>query len=91
MKTEKVYYSDVNCRMASAKVLEILPCKDNSDSILLVLDRTIFFPTGGGQSCDLGEISGLKVTDVTESGEVIFHKISLVSVITVNKIIVFST
>ena len=77
MKTEKVYYSDVNCKVASAKVLEILPCKDNSNSILLVLDRTIFFPTGGGQSCDLGEISGLKVTDVTESGEVIYHKISL--------------
>ena len=77
MKTEKVYYSDVNCKVASAKVLEILPCKDNSNSILLVLDRTIFFPTGGGQSCDLGEISGLKVTDVTESGEIIYHKISL--------------
>lgn len=86
MKTEKVYYSDVNCRLASAKVLEILPCKDNSDSILLVLDRTIFFPTGGGQSCDLGEISGLKVTDVTESGEVIYHKISLEGNSDINKL-----
>lgn len=77
MKTKKVYYDDVNLRESTAKVLEILPCKDNPSDVLIVLDETIFFPTGGGQSCDLGTINNLPVTDVSEKEEVIYHRISL--------------
>ena len=65
MKTKKVYYDDVNLRESTAKVLEILSCKDNPSDVLIVLDETIFFPTGGGQSCDLGTINNLPVTDVS--------------------------
>lgn len=32
----------------------------------VTLDKTIFFPTGGGQSCDKGTIAGFKVLDVYE-------------------------
>ena len=38
----------------------------NDGKVALTLDRTIFFPTGGGQSCDRGTIAGFKVTDVYE-------------------------
>lgn len=34
---------------------------------------TIFFPEGGGQSCDLGTINDLQVTDVQEEGDTIYH------------------
>ena len=77
MKTKKVYYDDVNLRETTAKVLEILPYKDSADDVLIVLDETIFFPTGGGQSCDLGTITGFSVTDVSEKEEIIYHRISL--------------
>ena len=35
----------------------------------VVLDRTLFYPTGGGQPCDLGVLEGPTVT-VTESSAV---------------------
>ena len=49
---------------------------EDSD-LLVTLDQTIFFPGGGGQSCDLGTIDGIPVTEVfeDENGEV-WHKVS---------------
>lgn len=38
-----------------------------------VLDRTLFFPTAGGQCCDAGTINGLPVLDVTEENGEILH------------------
>ncbi len=43
----------------------------------VVLDRTLFFPEEGGQSCDMGEIEGFEVVDVRISGGIITHKIRL--------------
>lgn len=79
MKTEKVYYTEVYLKNLIARVTEVLPCTDSESEILLVLDRTIFFPEGGGQSCDLGVINNFKVTYVYESDNVIYHKVSLAS------------
>jgi misacylated tRNA(Ala) deacylase len=47
----------------------------------VVLDRTRFYPTGGGQPCDLGTLqradgSTLAVTDVSKSGDAVFHRIA---------------
>ncbi|MFH1285441.1 MAG: alanine--tRNA ligase [Candidatus Micrarchaeota archaeon] len=39
----------------------------------LVLDKTLFYPEGGGQAADLGEIDGKKVKDVQKVKGVIFH------------------
>ena len=48
--------------------------KDNSkNTSCLVLDSTIFFPTGGGQSCDLGTINGVEVIDVFEKENIVYH------------------
>ncbi|MBR3211673.1 MAG: hypothetical protein IKF70_01065 [Firmicutes bacterium] len=36
---------------------------------MVVPDRTVFFPTGGGQSCDLGTVNGFPVIGVYEDGD----------------------
>ena len=55
--TRKLYYEDAYLKEAKAKVLEI---RENA----LLLDQTIFYPTGGGQPHDRGTISGVEVLDV---------------------------
>ena len=47
------------------------------DGLILTLDQTIFFPEGGGQSCDLGTIAGYPVSDVSEHDGEIYHKIEI--------------
>ena len=77
MKTKKVYYAEVYLKNLTAKVIETLPCPGEADSILVVLDQTIFFPEGGGQSCDIGTINDCPVTHVSETKDSIYHKLSL--------------
>ena len=77
MKTERVYYTEVYLKNLRSKVMEVLPCPDDKDSILLILDSTIFFPEGGGQSSDLGTINDYPVTHVFESKDEIYHKVFL--------------
>lgn len=72
MKTIKLFQSDVYKRSTEAIVSNI----DRNvahNSISIVLDQTIFFPTGGGQSCDLGTINGIKVVDVFEKDNTLYH------------------
>ena len=72
MKTIKLFQSDVYKRSTEAIVSNI----DRNvahNSISIVLDQTVFFPTGGGQSCDLGTINGIKVLDVFEKDDTLYH------------------
>ncbi len=39
----------------------------------VALDRTCFYPTGGGQPCDLGTLGGLPVLDVYERDGRVWH------------------
>ena len=41
----------------------------------VVLDRTAFYPTGGGQPCDLGSLGGYPILDVLEEGDLVVHRI----------------
>ncbi len=41
----------------------------------IVLDRTLFYPEGGGQKNDTGEIEGLKVVDVQKQGDTVLHHV----------------
>lgn len=59
--TERLYYDDSYIREFSATVLEHLTVNEHP---ALVLDRTYFYPTGGGQPHDTGEIDGTQVLDV---------------------------
>lgn len=46
------------------------------DGNVILLDQTVFFPTGGGQSCDLGTIGGMEVIEVFEEGDDVFHRLA---------------
>lgn len=70
MSTIKLFREDVYLREITAKVMEFLP-----ETGAVRLDRTVFFPGGGGQSCDRGTIGGFSIKDSYEDGEDVFHLI----------------
>lgn len=53
MTTRKIYQDDVYCRELPARLVSIT---NTEKGVALVLNQTIFFPTGGGQPCDVGRI-----------------------------------
>ncbi|MBD3262414.1 MAG: alanine--tRNA ligase [Candidatus Altiarchaeales archaeon] len=67
-ETLKGFYEDQHRLDFSAKIIGVF----NSH---VVLDKTYFYPTGGGQETDTGFISGRKVLDVVKQGNVILHKV----------------
>lgn len=67
--TERLYYSDSYLREFSARVVR----KTDRG---VVLDRTAFYPAGGGQPCDLGTLNGIPVTDVAEEGDDVVHAVA---------------
>ncbi len=70
MKTERLYYSDSYVKEFEALVIS---CEKIEKGYKVVLDKTAFFPEGGGQKADTGFIGAAKVTDVQESDEIIYH------------------
>jgi alanyl-tRNA synthetase len=68
--TEKLYYSDVFCRSFTAQVSD---CQPAGDRWAVVLDRTAFYPEGGGQPWDTGVLGGQAVTEVQERDGDIVH------------------
>lgn len=51
----------------------VLDCIKAEDAFAIELDRTAFFPEGGGQSADEGELGGLQVKDVRIKDGKILH------------------
>ena len=49
METAKLYYEDSRLREFDARVLE---CRQEGQRWLVTLDRTAFYPEGGGQAGD---------------------------------------
>lgn len=72
--TEKLFYKDPYLTVFEASVNSCERLPDTGFAV--VLDRTAFFPTGGGQPHDDGTIDGKQVLDVYEKGSVIFHVVS---------------
>ncbi|MBR5137743.1 MAG: hypothetical protein IKV30_06975 [Clostridia bacterium] len=71
--SEKLYYRDSHIKDFSATVLD---CVEAEGAWLVELDRTAFFPEGGGQYSDTGVIDGVSVSDVQEEGDTIWHKVA---------------
>jgi alanyl-tRNA synthetase len=67
--TRLLYYQDESIRHFHAKVLSVVEGK------YIILDQTAFYPRGGGQEPDTGEIEGSKVVEVTKQADVVVHKI----------------
>jgi alanyl-tRNA synthetase len=77
--TRRLYYEDSFLKEFTARVVycEVLP-PDVKGGIPgtawgLMLDRTAFYPTSGGQPHDLGKIGDANLLDVRDEGEEILH------------------
>lgn len=70
MIVEKLYYKNQYLIEFEAKVIEVTKVKDRYH---IVLDKTAFFPGGGGQQCDLGIVGDKEVIDVYEKDNLIYH------------------
>lgn len=70
MKTELLYYSDSHLFEFDATVLL---CEKEKEYYRVVLDRTAFFPEGGGQKADVGHIGNSTVFDVQIENETVYH------------------
>lgn len=73
MQTEKLYYAQPPLERFTGTVLA---CEAAKTGFEVVLDRTSFYPEGGGQPADGGTLGGLAVLDVQEKGGVITHTLA---------------
>jgi alanyl-tRNA synthetase len=68
-ETDLLYYKNAYLFDFKAKVLKVFP--DN----WIVLDKTAFYPLGGGQTFDTGTIDGIRVMNVMRIRNVVLHKL----------------
>jgi alanyl-tRNA synthetase len=61
LMSERAYYKDSYTNRFKAVVIERLV---HDGRPALILDRTYFYPTSGGQPCDLGKMNDVSVVDV---------------------------
>ena len=67
--TEKLFYADPFLNEFTATVVS---CTEEKGAYAVTLDRTAFYPEGGGQPADHGTLGGVTVTDTRDrSGEVV--------------------
>ncbi len=68
--TDKIFWRDMYRKNIEASVTEC-------DGSGIILDRTVFYPTGGGQPNDTGKIlfdgQAVNIVDVKKSGEDVLH------------------
>lgn len=72
MPTIKLYETDSYVKEFTATVLS---CEEKDGFNSVVLEKTAFFPEGGGQSADTGKIEDANVLDVQIKDGVVYHKI----------------
>ncbi len=70
MKTIKLYEQD---GMLFAFRANIIKAQETENGYAIILDRTAFFPEGGGQTADTGYIGSARVTDVQIKDDEILH------------------
>lgn len=66
--TDRLYYRDSRLTQFTAPVTGFDGAPNR-----LILQKSAFYPTSGGQPHDLGTLGGIRVTDVTDQGEDIVH------------------
>jgi len=65
--TERLYYSDSHLIEFEARVVDITDRVSGWTTV--VLDRTAFYPTGGGQPSDTGTLNGARVVECIDDGD----------------------
>ena len=72
MKTTRLYQQDRYIKEWDAQITSVT---EDNGSLIVTLDKSAFFPEGGGQSCDLGMMGDYEVIDVQEKDEEVYHKV----------------
>jgi alanyl-tRNA synthetase len=68
--TERIYYTEPACRSFDATVIEVT---EHEGAPALVLDRSAFYPTSGGQPFDTGRLGNTDVLNTIDDGERVLH------------------
>jgi misacylated tRNA(Ala) deacylase len=68
--TDLLFLRDAYLREMTAEVTAV-----DGPGRRVALDRTVFYPTGGGQAHDTGTLAGLPVTDVSKGGDALWHTV----------------
>jgi len=71
--TERIYYTEPSCRSFEATVARFVE-RDGRPAV--VLNRTAFYPTSGGQPFDTGRLGSADVVETIDDGEDIVHVVS---------------
>jgi misacylated tRNA(Ala) deacylase len=70
VSTDQLFLRDAYLRSFDATVIDV-----EAEDRRVVLDRTAFYPTGGGQPHDVGVLAGLPVIDVRKQGDLVVHTV----------------
>ena len=70
METEKLFYQDAYMKTFTATVVD---CRQGKHGYEVVLDKTCFYPEGGGQPGDRGMLNDIPVTDTHEKDGQVLH------------------
>jgi alanyl-tRNA synthetase len=68
--TERLYYRDSFLREFDARVVS---CEKDGERWKIVLDRTAFYPTSGGQPYDTGKLGDVPVIEVADAEHKVVH------------------
>lgn len=69
-QTQRLYYENNKLFSFEATVLDCIPLEKGFG---VILDRTAFFPEGGGQGGDTGFLNGIPVKDTVETEQGVLH------------------
>ena len=70
--TTRIYFTDALAREFEASVVA---CTASGDRFDVVLDRTIFYPTSGGQPFDTGMLGPARVLEVSDDDAGVIHHV----------------
>ena len=68
--TERIYYTDAYCTEFDAAVTALAELDGRP---ALILDRSAFYPTSGGQPYDTGALGDYAVVDVVAADGAVYH------------------
>lgn len=72
MKTERLYENDGHLSVCTATVVS---CEKKGEEYELVLDKTVFFPEGGGQPSDIGTVNDAEMKGAVIREGVVYHTV----------------
>jgi alanyl-tRNA synthetase len=71
--TDRIYYTEPSCHSFEATVTRL---DEREGRSVVVLDRTAFYPTSGGQPFDTGQLGSVEVIDTIDEGDEIVHVVN---------------